>query len=263
VTLPFLVPEVNASILFPEAIRKLGLTSSLQLCLDARDKDSFTSGQKWLDRSGNGYDFFVGADGSATATDPTFTGVAGMPSAYFGFDGGDYFTYDTTDETWMQNIHKDNAAFTLATWFYPGASGTIQCLAGTNGVSNAVGFDWRVNATPNLALFIRAGGGVTPLNRASTAQASSGAWNFLAVSVDEAAGTGEMVVNGVAQSIATTYTTPSASNAAFTMQIGAGGNNALPVLNAGRLAAFAGWSRSLTASELSAVFNETRQSFGV
>ncbi|MGZ9107256.1 MAG: hypothetical protein ACXW4B_00340 [Micavibrio sp.] len=37
------------------------------------------------------YDFYRGADETATAADPTFNGVAGTGAAYWSFDGGDAF----------------------------------------------------------------------------------------------------------------------------------------------------------------------------
>ena len=59
-------------------IGELSLNSNLVLCLDAGDANSYTSGQKWLDRSGNGYDFFLGTTDSVQASDPTFNGTPGI-----------------------------------------------------------------------------------------------------------------------------------------------------------------------------------------
>jgi len=98
-----------------EIIRGLSLDTNLKLCLDAGEGDSYTSGQSWLDLAGSGYDFFLGQDGSSDSTDPTFNGVANTmtSSEYWSFDGGDYFTYDTTNETWMENLHKAGALLIL------------------------------------------------------------------------------------------------------------------------------------------------------
>ena len=77
------------------------LTTNLKLCLDAGDINSYSgSGQKWLDRSGLGHDFFLGVDGSANTDDPTFNGSPGNASSneYFSVDGGDFFRYDSTGE---------------------------------------------------------------------------------------------------------------------------------------------------------------------
>ncbi len=73
--------------------------SSVCCDLDATIAASYTSGQTWANlietpADGTGqtyYDFWLGVDGSATATDPTFTGSADDPAAYFAHDGGDYF----------------------------------------------------------------------------------------------------------------------------------------------------------------------------
>src|SRR5688572_16443964 len=43
-----------------QEIQGLGLTTGLQFSLDAGSADSYTSGQSWLDLSGNGQDFFRG-----------------------------------------------------------------------------------------------------------------------------------------------------------------------------------------------------------
>src|SRR5688572_10725967 len=99
----------------------LGLTANLKLCLDAGDNLSApAAATSWLDRSGNGYDFFRGTTSGADATDPTFNGTPGELSAaeYWSFDGGDFFRYDTTNETWMQNLHKNNALLSFFCWLY-------------------------------------------------------------------------------------------------------------------------------------------------
>jgi len=95
-----------------DAITTAGLTSGLQLALDAGDTNSYSgSGQSWLDTSGNGYDFFRGITGGANSDDPTFNGTSGGISIneYWSFDGDDFFIYDSANETWMNNLHKNNA----------------------------------------------------------------------------------------------------------------------------------------------------------
>lgn len=96
-------------------IEKLNLTANLKLCLDAGDINSYPgSGTKWLDTSGNGYDFDFG-DGSTSSTYPTFNGSAGGLSAseYFSFDGDDYFSYDSANETWMNELHNAGVSVSL------------------------------------------------------------------------------------------------------------------------------------------------------
>jgi hypothetical protein len=100
---------------FRSVIGNQGLTSGLRLCLDAGDGLSYRSGQSWLDRSGNGYDFFLGLNGSAAGDDPTFNGTPNLHSSneYFGYDGGDFFAYDSVNEAWMQNLHKAGAVYSM------------------------------------------------------------------------------------------------------------------------------------------------------
>lgn len=248
-------------------IRKLGLGTNLQLCLDAGDAASYTSGQSWLDLSGNGQDFFLGANGSATATDPTFTGTAGRLSSgeYFSHDGGDYFTYDTTNETWMENIHKDNATFTLLCAIYF-SNASNNALAGTAGGATAKnGFDWLLLSNGKVYFEVLSNSVDFSL-AATNAVATNGAWNIVAISVNEATGAGGGIffANGKSDSFNSAYTSPTASNATHTMQIGAQGDGSLLIVpNGTRIAAFCGWSRALTLAELNALFQALRGRFGI
>jgi hypothetical protein len=254
-----------------EIITGLGLSSNLKLCLDAGDSASYTSGQSWLDLSGNGYDFFRGADGSATATDPTFNGSAGGLSAseYWSFDGGDYFTYDSANETWMQNLHKDNALFTIAFWFYWVDPTTGSGIWGnTQANSNNIGMDIGTSTGfPICQLLVRKGSApVAVAVNSHPGALVENAWNFVAFSVDEAAGAdgshgrtgGNFTLrNG-------TMTSPSASNATYTTQIGAQGNAGILMKSGSRLAALMAWEgTSLSPAQTGAIFTATRGRFGV
>lgn len=243
----------------------LSLTTNLKLVLDAGDSASYSSGQKWLDRSGGGYDFFLGADGSATATDPTFHGSVGGQSddEYWTFDGGDYFTYDTTNETWMDNLHKDNATFSWAAWIYGRLTGS---LFGTNEASNSnIGVRLRVQGPGFQTLEVTKGAGGSSFFQSATATVPAAEWGFVSGAVNEAANTFITNTSGTAESFACTYTTPSASSASFTMQIGAAGNGADKIAVAGsRMASLAIWEgTALSAANLAAIFTATRGKFGV
>lgn len=252
------------------AARRLGLASNLRLCLDAGDDASYSSGQSWLDTSGNGYDFFRGADGSATATDPTFNGTAGRRSSgeFWSFDGGDYFTYDTTNETWMQNLHKNNAIFTAVAWFYCAAvNGSI--FGNDQSLETNIGTDFIIGAgATSLVLGVRKGSTGNALAVLSTdlglGTLTTSVWSMCSISVDEGAATGLMGINGSFASFTSTYTSPSASNATNTMQIGANGNGQRILPNNSRLASLMMWEgRALSQGELQALFQATRVRFGV
>lgn len=122
-----------------DIIKGFDLTSGLQLCLDAGDIDSYPgSGIKWLDTSGNGYDFNLG-DGSTATTYPTFNGSAGALSKneFFSFDGGDYFSYDSANETWMDQLHNDGAVVSFIIVHAASPTTTIlwfsTCIPSANG----------------------------------------------------------------------------------------------------------------------------------
>jgi hypothetical protein len=247
-------------------VRKLGLTGNLRVCLDAGDDASYASGQSWLDTSGNGYDFFRGADGSATGTDPTFNGTAGRRTAseYFSFDGGDYFTYDTTIEAWMQTLHKDNAVFTAAGWLLL-TTGSVQTILGTLGggvAGSSHGINFQTTAGNALQLFV--GNASTGTTITSTATFAA-AWSFIAIALDESvgAGGGTFQINGTQEAFNSAYSSPSSSNASGNMQLGARGSAVGPIANTGRMATMNVWDRRLSTAELLTLFMATRGRFGV
>lgn len=241
------------------ALGELGLLTNLKLCLDAGDASSYTSGQSWLDVSGNGSDFFVGATVGAEGSDPTFNGVAGSltPNEYWSFDGGDYFRYDSANETWMTNMHKDSAAFTLVTWTYINALGTANGLAGTRGASAGnTGVIFFKAADETLNLFVNNAGVSVANHGTSLGAIAKVGWNFFACSIDETdAATGaKFNVNGVSESYDGTYTAPSAGAASFTMEIAARGNANTPMQNLDRMGAFMAWDRALSSAELMSIY---------
>lgn len=251
-----------------QSLTALGLTTGLQLALDAGDANSYTSGQSWLDTNGNNCDFFLGADGSATASDPTFTGTPGGLSSeeYWAFDGGDYFTRAAANDAWINNLHKGSAAFTLAGYIWPGSLAVLATLFGTNGQNTAnIGVDLLIAATTgNIGARCRAAG-VLALNQNGSAIPVS-AWSFFAWSQNEAGGAGAsfLQVNSTVTTFNGVYTTPSASDATYTAQIGAAGNAVNPLRSGSRLPLFMAWEgAALTQAQLLAVFNATRGRFGI
>lgn len=250
-------------------LQDLGVATNLELCLDAGDYASYTgSGQSWLDTSGNGYDFFRGADVNASTDDPTWAGTAGAltKNEYWSFDGGDFFTYDTTNETWMENLHKDNAVGTLAGWVYYVSNASNQHIAATSGAAGStIGMQFRIQSNSALS-FIVADSGIVFQTAQSNATLTNGAWNFFALSIDESVGAGGALfqTNGTQNTQTSTYTSPSASAATYAMHLcvlGDGSN--FKFASGSRMAQFMGWSRALTAAELSDIYTKTRTRFGV
>ena len=173
-------------------IVRAGLTANLKVCLDAGSADSYSgSGQVWLDLSGNGYDFNRVADSGIATDDPTFNGSAGglSSSDYWSVDGGDFFSYDTTVEGWMSNLHHDSALFTIAFWLYSVGSGGdddyITTFSGTGRGGITI-----MNPGATNPYFSAQAAGTGIKNISSDTAMNNDAWNFVAISYDEAAGSG-------------------------------------------------------------------------
>lgn len=264
---------------FMGILQRLGLTSGLKLCLDAGDLASFPSStsQKWLDRSGGGHDFFRGVDAAAAADDPTFNGVVGKLSSaeYFSTDGGDSFTYDTAQESWMSNLAKNNATFTLLAWVYPQTASGDDMIFGTMTPGGGLnGIAWMLNANKNgflcfndIAYRSYTGGSVSSLNSHSVSQ-----WHLFGLSYSEATGAngaffyrdGEYdEITGPSEKWDSTYSSsePSAnSNPAYIFSLGP----SYPMVANTRIAGLMIWEGiALTKSQLDKIWNASRARFGL
>lgn len=239
-------------------IQGQGLTNFLKLLLDAGSGASWPGApsSKWFDLAGFGYDFFLGADGTTAANDPTFAGAVNGLSLnnYFGFDGGDYFTYDLANEPWMQNIHKDNARFSIVAVVYIPTLASLYMVAGDTNANTQIGFQFYVY-TDNKLRFLTTNTTASVNFFATTSIAiTAPGWHTVGVSVDEGANSCILMIDGVTQSFPGAYTSPSALAATYTMQIGASGNGASPFGAGGRMATVLMWEgRALTAAELTGV----------
>lgn len=250
-----------------QIVRRLGLTAGLKLALDMGDLVSNPgSGQKLLDLAGSGYDFFRGNSNTATTDDPSFNGTAGRLSSaeYLGFDGGDVMRYDTTNETWMQNLHKNNAVFTFILGVYwPGEGTGDQGILGTSGIDGGgtIGVDWMINdAEGNTSDFVVRNSGVVTRFRADAVPCVTG-WNIIGISVNEAAGADAMItmVNGKTTSQDATYTSPSASNASQTLELMSRGNGGKKAPNGARFGFCVAWEgTALSAAQMLAFYEAIR-----
>lgn len=249
-----------------EAITLAGLTANLQLCLDAGDPVSYASGTKWLDRSGGGYDFFLGSDGSGTS-DPTFVGSIGSPAAYWTGPSG-YFTYDTTNEAWMNNLHKNNAAFTCIHFMYQ--AGTFPVAFGTNGGTDAgIGVQFQTATSPRIG--VAKGSAGYALVAIGDTTPSANAYHMVGVSLNEATGAGGGFIYtdgaynkvGGADTFNSTYTSPSAAAATYAMNVGAYGGGLGNLDATERLVAIAIWSSALTKANMDAIWSAMRGRFGI
>lgn len=249
-----------------DIIDGLSLTTGLKLCLDAGDSNSYNPSvqtAKWLDTSGNGYDFYRGNSSAGDPQEPTFNGTAGglSPSEYWSFDGGDYFTYDATNEAWMDNLHKDGSTFSLVAAFYRNSGSDLVRIFTTGSNNTAIGCRILISATSILNFIIANGSASQTVLQATTAVNSSG-WTVLGLSYDENTGNWVSVINGSVDSGTQTFTAPSTSNASMVARIGVqvgvvGGNTANT-----RQSLQAIWEGvALTSAQLTDLYNEINQRF--
>jgi hypothetical protein len=222
------------------------------------------TGQKIFDLSGNGYDCFLGADGSSGTDDPTFVGTAGGLSSgeYFSFDGGDLFRYDGSNETAFNAIHKDNATFTLMVHVYMADPLAVGAFFGTAFQVTDVGFGFNYNGT-NIGLTVHNGTGSLSLNKQFDTLPTAGAWNFIAVSIDEAGGaSGSFAyINGAYNQLSASntfnaaYTSPSSSAATDVLEFGARGDGNQKLPNGARLMMGAILSAAASKAQLDAIYS--------
>lgn len=255
-----------------QIISNLGLTTNLKLCLDAGDSASYNPSvqtAKWLDTSGNGYDFYRGTSTAGDAAEPTFNGAAGGLSSneYWSFDGSDYFKYDTTNETWMNTLHNNGAVCSMVCVWAPGSMAVTQNLFGTAYAASFVsGINFAVTSANAVVYFIRnsLAGGTTTTVKTSSGH-TAGAWAIECVSIDENGGAGgsSYTINGTSG----TYDGNNASangNTPGGFHIGTGGNAGDSWLSSGsKLACFAMWDVELTPTQLSDIYNAIKGRFGL
>jgi hypothetical protein len=262
-----------------QAITDLGLTTNLQLCLDAGDANSYTSGNSWLDVSGNGYNFFLGSEGDSASTgdEPLFVGSAGDRTSYFEFVNGDEFfrqnpasaNFRPISDSW----HKADALFQLMFGQYiidrtstPG--GTMFGTAGSGAPRIGIRLEHEVNETNVLT--IRAGTQGTG-NFNSGSAMPTGAWTIWFLGVDEATGSGasSFKVNDAADYTfdATCGGTPgniacSSATSTYPFEIGGAGGAELFDMPGTRWSFCAAWSGTiLTSANRTALNTELQKRF--
>lgn len=164
----------------------------------------------------------------------------------------------------MNNIHKDNAKFSLAAWVH--MAGTNAYLVGNNNnTTTNPGFCWRLIWDTSMVFSVTTGSGTALTATWTTTLPRVGQWLFVGLAVDEATATGLMYLNDNTNSFTSTYTTPSASASTQTFTLGhIGGNSAAGSTVGTRFAGFMGWDgQALTAANFQTIFNATRGRFGV
>lgn len=252
---------------FYEILCDIGLADCIELCLDAGHYRSWRgeTGNVWQDISreselnfGNGY--VVGGGSEA----PTFNGVPGGMSAeeYFSFDGDDQFTRNA-GSVFTNSLHKDGALFSCVALVYGSGAGSNSIFGNNNTVATNVGCLFRADSSTGTLLFSISNGSTNQNTTSINMGYVAGKWQMVGVTVDEAAGAGDFMVNETFVAHTKTYTSPSAASATFLMDIGARGSGGSNFPAGGRMAKFAFFRKRLAREELTMIFNAIRGSYGI
>jgi hypothetical protein len=243
-----------------DVIQECGLSTNCKLCLDAADSASYDgTSQTWYDMSGNGFDWYRGVTSGSESSDPTFNGTANNLSEneYFSFDGGDYFTMAIAEPSWLNNLHKDNAIYSMVFLYNPGSSAPSnnRWIFSTSDAALAtqIGVAMVHTAAGNGTLQVRGATGALVLSQALGALTLD-KMNFIGLSLDEPAGEfRRSIETGLSLATGISYASPSASAHTSNVQIGGGGaRTGTVMLDAGRrLGAMAIWEgTALTLTQL-------------
>ena len=251
-----------------DAIRAAGAGENCVLVLDALDPRSFLPGDpRWKDLSGevrpdatnqSPAGFFLGTADTPQTTDPTWN-----PRGYWEFDGTQFFTYAASNTTWMNNMHKNDTSFsyidaakvTTANFTHMSTrtgSATIGMTCGPNVYEsdNGSGADGHeISETPTNAF-------AAQIQRPNK-------WSIGGFSMTEVSQTTSFFwLNGKQDPAGlenwASASTPSASNATFTMHLCSDGGAGSPAPIGIQLGFVAVWDTQLTKTQIDKVWQATR-----
>jgi len=253
-----------------------GLTSNLKLVVDVGAAASYTTGQTWSDLSGVSTGFFRGADATPAPDDPVFNGVAGNLSVneYWSFDGTQFFTYTTSNPSWVNALHKAGAQYSLIVWMYLGSTASESFhFHDHNTTAGDIGVDFGIGsgAAGKQHVNVRKGSAGSALNKSADTAMSTGAWHMLGLSIDEAGGAVSFFYrDGSYDQVSTSntfnaaYTTPSTSAASNTLHAASNGAGGQIYPNTNRMAGIMAWQGVvLTKANMDTLWASQRTRFGV
>lgn len=171
----------------PEVFADLGVTPTF--IIDASDPASYPdNGQTITDVSPAFTAWQLGIDGSATATDPTWTAPTSSEPAHFLFSTAGRSITPTSALTFADTWHRSTASFVVfAAFFLPSGPSyaNAQTLFSTcTDATSGIGVQIRVSPSGRWGVVMQNGSGIT-LNANATGVLSAG-WNVCAVGVDAA-----------------------------------------------------------------------------
>lgn len=239
------------------------IVSSCCFDLDATISASYSgTGQTWANlvaspndgANQTDYDFWLGADNTATTNDPTFNGTAGDSGAFWSFDGGDWFTLKSIP-TAFNDILKPTGKSTFFVVFKTGSTVGWQAIFDTRHGSNAYnGISIFLNGSNNIYMALSTSAGYALLT--SSAALSINTIYSLAVIFDNSSSF-SIHINNMNTADATVSTTVgSTATHSFNAGIGAYDNGTFPFYSGTELYGISFFNSALSTTELKAVKNE-------
>ena len=155
------------------------------------------------------YSMMLGKTVHTTADNPTFTGTVGDESGseYFNFDGGDVMVNTgTVSNSFLTSMHKDNAVFSVLFAFYHVGDGSDNYTIGTT--NSSVRSGWILRASTNAYQWYAFHASSTVNGKVHGTALNANAWNMCGISLDEASGAGNLMLNGTNNAFTSTYTSP-------------------------------------------------------
>jgi hypothetical protein len=236
------------------------------------------SGQTWANivttpadgSAQTAYDLYRGATSGSEGSDLTFNGSAGANSAneYWSFDSGDYFTLAGSNTTFLNSLHKENAAFTWYGFLRTPTSIGNANLFGTNAQSSSnIGIHLNLTSSGTFSFQAVNGSGAVLNVSSDTGLVDPGTNYLIALSCNEALGVGLFYRRGATgkdnTDITGAYASPSASSATYGLQIAAGGNAVNPVSTGFQLWRTGMFNRALSEAQLDALFERYKSKLGL
>lgn len=243
-----------------DVLTALGLTTNLKLCLDAGDIASYPgSGTKWLDTSGGGYDF----DNNGA----TFNGTAGAQASnnYFSGDGGDYFSYDSSIESWMQNMGKEGQTLSVLLVAYIASDDNTTLFSTRGSSSSGYGVEAiYLDAVNSIQLLTRRSGGTFNGSLMTPSITVPGlfmaGWSGTIGNANSYA----FHTNGTGYSATQVSQAGVSNNPSENLTIMGRGDGSSIAPNGTRMHALAIWhGTALTSADFKSIWNNTRNRFGL
>ncbi len=169
------------------------------------------------------YDFWLGAGSGSASNDPTFTGSAGDPAAYFSLDGGDYFTIkNVSSPVTIYNLHKKTGG-TNSWWMaaaYNSGLDTASVVAGRGWLGSAYGA-YMYRAASATWIQVDRAGGFDQVSAAVNQAANTDYLWIMSVNMESTSNNVRFWVNTRTKAQASKTWTSESTNTTYSFRLGA------------------------------------------